>query len=101
MKKAIECMKLNLFAPVFEISSVTGVGLDLLREFIKKLTIQHSIEAEQRVLNSVEQESKSNIPTENETKEKCDGKVDHEKLPSEFYLDDVYLVQVLFDERFE
>ena len=80
-------MGLNQFAPIFELSSVTGVGLDLLREFIKRLTVKHSSSAERKLdVDDVESAAKSLENTKI-------SESDHESLPSEFFLDDVYLVQ--------
>lgn len=44
MEGAIKCMDTNqvAFAPVFEVSSVTGQNMDLLREFIKQLALHKS-----------------------------------------------------------
>lgn len=87
VEKAVSCMGINQFAPIFEISSVTGVGLDLLRDFIKRLTVKHSASVEKQ--DKVHADLASSKCFDNSKS----NEVDHSKLPSEFYLDDVYLVQ--------
>mmetsp|Transcript_12056 Transcript_12056/g.14053 ORF Transcript_12056/g.14053 Transcript_12056/m.14053 type:complete len:399 (+) Transcript_12056:63-1259(+) len=79
VEQAVNCMTAgNQFAPVFEISSVTGAGLDMLREFIKQLTVKHSHD---KLTASVKQQV---LEKEEEKKE-----YKH----TEFYLDDIFLVQ--------
>lgn len=109
VQQAVSCMYAgNQFAPIFEVSSVTGVGIDLLRAFIKSLTVQHSNRQnavlEKRVNDSVEGKEGDDDKPIDKTIEKLadislanpldtkESNEDLEKGFTEFFVDDTFQV---------
>mmetsp|Transcript_1323 Transcript_1323/g.1592 ORF Transcript_1323/g.1592 Transcript_1323/m.1592 type:complete len:507 (+) Transcript_1323:274-1794(+) len=82
VNQGVSCIQAgNQFAPIFEVSSVTGQGLDMLRRFIKELTIRYSKTPSIKLAQGIDNEEEKANDADSEFK------------GSEYYLDDVYLVQ--------
>lgn len=93
VEKAVTCMTAgNQFAPIFEVSSVSGVGINGLRDFIRKLTVENSVKPFETVETKQEENEQDEINT---LVSDLDGLVFKDSKVSkytEFFVDDTFQV---------